>query len=215
MAIRVGIVDDHPVVRDGMTALLREYADLEVVGTAESVESGRQLLDGGTADVVLLDLRLGQTSGLELLAGRGNAVAGPAVVVLTAFDHAEYVAAAARLGAAGFVLKTAPIGQLVAAIRVAAAGGTLGGVAAGTCEPTLTAREQEIVRCLVDGRTNDEIGAMLSIATKTVEGHLSRLFARLGIVSRVELAARAINEGWLDVPTVPRRRPGRPSGGPA
>ncbi len=213
MTIRIGIVDDHPVVRDGMTALLREYADLEVVGTAESVESGRRLLDGGTADVVLLDLRLGHTSGLELLAGRGNAVAGPAVVVLTAFDHAEYVAAAARLGAAGFVLKTAPIGQLVAAIRVAAAGGTLGGVGAGTCEPTLTAREQEIVCCLVDGRTNDEIGAKLSIATKTVEGHLSRLFARLGVLSRVELAARAINEGWLDVPTVPRRRPGHASGG--
>ena len=141
------------------------------MGTADSVESGRRLLDGGTADVVLLDLRLGQSSGLELLAG--NAAAGPAVVVLTGFDHAEYVAAAARLGAAGLVLKTAPIGQLVAAIRVAAAGGTLGGAGAGTCEPTLTAREQEIVRCLVDGRTNNEIGAMLSIATKTVEGHLS------------------------------------------
>ncbi len=213
MGIRVGIVDDHPVVRDGMTALLREYADLEVVGTAESLESGRRLFEGGTADVVLLDLRLGQSSGLELLAG--NAAAGPAVVVLTAFDHAEYVAAARRLGAAGFVLKTAPIGQLVAAIRVAAAGGTLGGVGTGTCEPTLTAREQEIVRCLVDGRTNDEIGTKLSIATKTVEGHLSRLFTRVGVVSRAELAARAINEGWLDVPTVPSRRPGRSSGGPA
>ena len=209
MTIRVGIVDDHPVVRDGMTALLREYADLEVVAAAESIDSGRQLLVGGVADVVLLDLRLGQKSGLELLAGRGNGATGPAVVVLTAFDHAEYVSAACRLGAAGFVLKTAPITQLVDAIRRAAAGGTLSDAGTAAPEPTLTGREQEIIRCIVDGRTNDEVGAMLSISRKTVEGHLSRLFARLGVASRAELAARAVTEGWLDVPTMARRRPRR------
>jgi DNA-binding NarL/FixJ family response regulator len=193
-----------------MTALLREYADLEVVATADTVASGRWLLDGATADVVLLDLRLGQKSGLELLADRGDAATRPAIVVLTAFDHAEYVAAACRLGAAGFVLKTAPIAQLVEAIRRAAAGGTLGDASAATAEPTLTRREQEIVRLMVDGRSNDEIGAALSISRKTVEGHLSRLFARVGVASRAELAARAVVEGWLDVPTVPRRRPRRP-----
>ncbi len=204
MTIRVGIIDDHPVVRDGMTALLREYADLEVVATADSVESGRQLLDGDSlAQVVLLDLRLGQKSGLELLADRASPANGPAVVVLTAFDNAEYVAAACRLGASDFVLKTAPIAQLVEAIRLAAAGVKLS--QGGLSEPTLTAREQQIVRCIVDGRTNDEIGAKLSISTKTVEGHLSRLFARQGVVSRAELASRAIIEGWLDVPTMRRR----------
>jgi DNA-binding NarL/FixJ family response regulator len=214
MTIRVGIVDDHPVVRDGMTALLREYPDLEVVATADTVASGRQLLDGGQADVVLLDLRLGQKSGLALLADPGGAATRPAIVVLTAFDHAEYVAAACRLGAAGFVVKTAPIAQLVDAIRRAAAGATLGAtLAAGAdaaTEPTLTGREQQIVRCMVDGRSNDEIGAALSISRKTVEGHLSRLFARVGVASRAELAARAVVEGWLDVPTIPRRRPRRP-----
>ena len=203
MTIRVGIVDDHPVVRAGMTALLREYPDLEVVATADSVESGRQLLRGVMTDVVLLDLRLGQKSGLELLADRDNSANGPAVVVLTAFDHAEYAAAACRLGAAGFVLKTAPIAQLVEAIRLAAAGVKLS--LSGLSEPTLTTREQQIVRCIVDGWTNDEIGAKLSISTKTVEGHLSRLFARQGVVSRAELASRAVLEGWLDVPTMRRR----------
>jgi len=204
MTIRVGIVDDHPVVRDGMTALLREYADLEVVATADSVEGGRQLLENeGLAQVVLLDLRLGQKSGLELLADRGSSTNGPAVVVLTAFDNDEYVAAACRLGAAGFVLKTAPIAQLVEAIRLAAAGLKLS--RSGLSEPTLTAREQQIVRCIVDGLTNDEIGTKLSISTKTVEGHLSRLFARQGVVSRAELASRAVLEGWLDVPTMRRR----------
>jgi DNA-binding NarL/FixJ family response regulator len=203
MTIRVGIVDDHPVVRDGMAALLREYADLEVVATADSVEGGRQLLESESlAQVVLLDLRLGQKSGLELLADRASPANGPAVVVLTAFDNAEYVAAACRLGAAGFVLKTAPIAQLVEAIRLAAAGVKL---SRSLSEPTLTAREQQIVRCIVDGQTNDEIGAKLSISSKTVEGHLSRLFARQGVVSRAELASRAVLEGWLDVPTMRRR----------
>jgi len=205
MTIRVGIVDDHPVVRDGMTALLREYADLEVVATADSVEGGRQLLENeGLAQVVLLDLRLGQKSGLELLADRGSSTNGPAVVVLTAFDNAEYVAAACRLGAAGFVLKTAPIAQLVETIRLAAAGVKLS--LSGLSEPTLTTREQQIVRCIVDGWTNDEIGAKLSISTKTVEGHRSRRFARQGVGARADLAARAVLEGWLDVPTMRRRR---------
>ncbi len=210
MTIRVGIIDDHPLVRDGMTALLREYAGLEVVATAGSLDAGRELLDGDGVDVVLLDIRLGSQTGLELLKGGGGRGTRPAVLVLTAFGHSEYAAAAARLGAAGLVLKTAPIDELVAAIRVAALGGTIGEAGSNACEPTLTGREQEIVRCVVEGRTNDEIGVALSIATKTVEGHLRRLFERLGVASRAELAARAVTEGWLDVPTVPRRSPHRP-----
>jgi two-component system, NarL family, response regulator len=133
------------------------------------------------------------------------------VVVLTAYDHAEYVAAARRLGAAGFVLKTAPIDELVEASRLAATGRAPSDVRSPVIEPTLTGREQEIVRQVVLGRTNDEIGSLLSISTKTVEGHLGRLFARLGVASRAELAARAINESWLDVPTMRRRRRSRGS----
>jgi DNA-binding NarL/FixJ family response regulator len=164
-------------------------------------------------DIVLLDLRLGQKSGLELLADPGGAATRPAIVILTAFDQPEYVAAASRLGAAGFVVKTAPIAQLVDAIRRAAAGATFGaalGDAGAATEPTLTSREQEIVRCTVEGLSNDEIGGALSISRKTVEGHMSRLFARVGVASRAELAARAVVEGWLDVPTVQRRRLRRP-----
>jgi DNA-binding CsgD family transcriptional regulator len=80
-------------------------------------------------------------------------------------------------------------------------------------DPTLTTREQEIVRLVVEGRSNDEIGAALGIATKTVEGHLGRVFDRLGIESRAALSARAVAEGWLDVPTVVRRRGTGPTRG--
>ena len=127
--------------------------------------------------------------------------------MLTAFAQAEYAAAAYRLGAAALVLKTAPMPELVNAIRKAAAREASSrerNLAA--FDPTLTTREQEIVRLVVEGRSNDEIGVALAIATKTVEGHLRRVFERLGIESRAELSARAVAEGWLEVPTVARRR---------
>lgn len=204
--IRVAIVDDHPVVRDGMAALLREYPGIEIAGTAASLDLAEPLLDPTLVDVLLLDIRLGQETGFQLLERHRDAVRRPAVVVLTAFAQAEYAAAAYRLGAASLVPKTAPLPELVNAIRKAAAREASSrerNLAA--FDPTLTTREQEIVRYVVEGRTNDEIGVALSIATKSVEGHLRRVFERLGIESRAELGARAVLEGWLDVPTLARR----------
>ncbi len=204
--IRVAIVDDHPVVRDGMAALLREYPGIEIAGTAASLDLAEPLLDPALVDVLLLDIRLGQETGFQLLERHGDAGRRPAVVVLTAFAQVEYAAAAYRLGAAALVLKTAPMPELVAAIRKAAAREVSGGERnLAAVDPTLTTREQEIVRYVVEGRTNDEIGVALSIATKSVEGHLRRIFERLGIESRAELGTRAVLEGWLDVPTVARR----------
>ena len=198
VAIRVAIIDDHPVVREGTVALLGAQPGLVMVGAAASLEGAAPLLDPAAVDVLLLDIRLGADSGLTLLDG---AQPRPAVIVLTAYDYPQYAAAARRMGAAGFVVKTAPITELVAAIRVAAAGGAdfhcrLDLSAAAP----LTRREREVVRLVADGRSNDEIGVALGIATKTVEGHLRRLFERLGAASRTELATRAVREGWLEVP---------------
>jgi DNA-binding NarL/FixJ family response regulator len=196
--IRVAIVDDHPVVREGTAALLEAQPGLVVVGMAASIESAVPFLNPAAVDVLLLDIRLGTDSGLALLGGGGPR---PAIVVLTAYDYPQYAAAARRLGASGFVVKTAPVAELVAAIRAAAAGGEAFGC--GTELPAgarLTAREREVVRLVADGRSNDEIGATLGITTKTVEGHLRRLFERLAVQSRTELATRAVREGWLEVP---------------
>ena len=205
--VRVAIVDDHPVVRDGMVALLREYPGIEIAGTAASLGLAEPLLDPALVDVLLLDIRLGDETGFQLLEHHREAARRPAVVVLTAFAQAEYAAAAYRLGAAALVLKTTPMPELVAAIRAAALGEPVAAAPGRRAtDPTLTTREQEIARLVVDGRSNDEIGAALAIATKTVEGHLRRLFERLGIESRAELSARAVAEGWLEVPTVARRR---------
>jgi DNA-binding NarL/FixJ family response regulator len=124
------------------------------------------------------------------------------VIVLTSYDYPQYAEAALRLGASGFVLKTAPIAELLDAIRRAAAGGLAFAVRplAAASHVRLSERELDVVRLVVDGRSNDEIAVRLGIGAKTVESHLRRLFERLDIASRTELATRALREGWLEVP---------------
>jgi DNA-binding NarL/FixJ family response regulator len=208
--IRIGIVDDHPIVGEGTAAILRTRPDLEVVGVAPSIEAATAagLFDAARVDVLLLDIRLGTDSGLRALAPDGAESTGtggpagerPAVIVLTAYDYPQYADAALRLGAAGFVLKTAPLTELVDAIRRVAAGGLAFSVRPSPGAIRLSPREHEVVALVAQGRTNDEIGATLQIGAKTVETHLARLFERLDVASRTELAMRAVREGWLDVP---------------
>lgn len=197
--IRIGVIDDHPVVGEGTAALLRTQADFAVIGVAGSLDAARTigLTDPATVDVLLLDIRLGPDSGLSLLSDANL----PAVIVLTAYDYPQYADAALSLGAAGFVLKTAPLADLVGAIRRVAAGELAFTVRPRTTgRARLTAREHDVVRLVADGRSNHEIGVALGIGSKTVETHLSRIFERFGVSSRAELAARAVREGWLDVP---------------
>lgn len=205
--IRVAIVEDHPVVREGTAAILAGQLGITVAGTAGSLGEARALLARIEVDVVLLDIRLGGESGLGLLTSTDRPGTGsrrvnrPAIVVLTAYDYPQYADAALRMGAAGFVLKTAPLGELVAAIRLAADGGLAFQVRpSGQGAERPTARELDVVRLVVDGRSNDEIGAALGIGTRTVETHLRRLFERFAIASRTELATRALREGWLEIP---------------
>ena len=198
--IRLLIVDDHPVVRDGTAALLAAQAGIAVAGTAGSIDEAIALIAAVPADVILLDIRLGTDSGLRLLTETSDAA--PAIIVLTAYDYPQYAEAALRLGASGFVLKTAPLAELLDAIRRVATGGMAFSIRprTGAGLARLSERELDVVRLVVDGRSNDEIGARLGIGPKTVESHLRRLFERFDLASRTELATRALREGWLDVP---------------
>jgi DNA-binding NarL/FixJ family response regulator len=203
--IRIAIVDDHPVLREGTAALLAAQPGLEVAGVASSLDEAQALVSSTPVDVVLLDIRLGADSGLRWLTPKGQEASDhprPAVVVLTSYDYPQYAEAALRLGASGFVLKTAPIAELLDAIRRAAAGGLAFGVRPGRGADIarLSARELDVVRLVVDGRSNDEIASRLGIGAKTVESHLRRLFERFDLASRTELATRALREGWLEVP---------------
>jgi DNA-binding NarL/FixJ family response regulator len=197
--IRVVVVDDHPVFRDGTAAILEREPDLAVVGVAADLDAARALLaHDPPPDVVLLDVRLGDENGLAIVE---ELAARTAVVVLTAYDYPQYLHSAIRLGAAGFVGKSAPTEELLRAVRHAAAGGLAFDRRALGSEPiVLTSREIEIVRLLADGSSNDEIGLALGITTKSVESALGRIFTQTSTRSRTELAVRAVREGWLDVP---------------
>jgi DNA-binding NarL/FixJ family response regulator len=194
--IRVAVVDDHPLVREGTAALIDRQGDMEIAGVASSLDELRAILANEEIQVLLLDLRLGEESGFDLLRHE-SAGRMPAVVVVTSYDYPQYADAALRLGAAGFVVKTAPTAELLDAIRGAASGGLHFGVRPGK-GVSLSEREREVLRRVVEGASNDEIGARLGISSRTVESHLRRLFERHDVASRTELAARAIREGWLE-----------------
>jgi DNA-binding NarL/FixJ family response regulator len=196
--VRVAILDDHPVVRAGTAAIVEGAPDMTLAGMAATIDEARPLLDREVVDVLLLDLRLGQEFGLSVFEGSGTSL--PAIVVATSYDYPQYVEAALRLGAVGYVLKTAPVNELLQAIRRAATGKLSFDVMPGRTPGALSPREREVVAALVDGLSNDEIAGRLGISAKTVESHLHRIFERHGVASRTELAMRALRAGWLEVP---------------
>jgi DNA-binding NarL/FixJ family response regulator len=210
VTIRLAIIDDHPMVTDGLDAALGTIAGLEVVAHGGSVGQARELLVSDDIDVVLLDVRLEDGNGIQALAERGQRTR-PGVLVISSFKTSQYVAASARFGAAGFLLKTVPLESLVEAIRTVHAGGSVftqeqlqkGYVA-------LTQRERQVVRFAMDGLSNKEIGVQLNMSPKTVESRLTDIYDRYGITNgRIELSLRAANEGWLDIepPAVDPTRP--------
>lgn len=208
--IRVAVVDDHPIVLQGLETALATVDDIAIVARGGTLADAREICARADVDVLLLDIRLPDGNGLELL-GDVSRRGRPATLILSSFRSRQYVAASLRFGANGFLLKTTPLAEVIKAIRSVAAGGT-----AFTNEQiregqsgfvALTDREREIVRLVLEGRSNDEIAVVLKTSRKTVEYHLSRLYERFGIMTRVELALRADHEGWLDLTPVRPKEP--------
>ncbi|WP_226343988.1 response regulator [Agilicoccus flavus] len=207
--IRVALVDDDPLVRAGLTVILGAEPDLDVVGEAGDGADVQALVARCRPDVVLMDVRMPGVDGIEATRALAARPAAPAVVVITTFEHDSHVADALRAGARGFVLKRAPVDQLVTAVRVAATTdavlfpASIRDLVARADAPVpawvgrLTGREHDVLDLVARGRTNAEIGATLFVGAETVKTHVGSLLAKSGARDRTALAIAAHECGLL------------------
>jgi DNA-binding NarL/FixJ family response regulator len=206
MSLTVLLVDDHPIVRTGLRALLDERDDVRVVGEAASGEEAVALAAHLRPDVVLCDLRLGEgIDGVQTTVALRALEPAPAVVILTTFDRDAEILAAIEAGAAGYLLKDVPPTTIVAALRQAAAGQMVltpeltQRVAQGMrrARVRLTDREMDVLRLLDTGASNREIARTLFVTEATVKTHLVHIFAKLDADSRSRALAVARESGLL------------------
>ncbi|GAB2947287.1 response regulator transcription factor [Streptomyces pseudoechinosporeus] len=211
--IRVVVVDDQPLIRAGFAMVLAAQSDIEVVGEAENGADALALLARTEADVVIMDIRMPVMDGVEATRRLGQLPDRPRVLVLTTFDTDEDAFAALQAGASGFLLKNTPPEEVVAAIRVVAAGESV--VAprvtrqlldrfAGKLAPsarhderleTLTTREREVLGLVAEGLSNSEIASRLFIAEATVKTHFGKILTKLDLRDRVQAVIFAYDTG--------------------
>jgi NarL family two-component system response regulator LiaR len=212
--IRVLIVDDHAVVREGLRTFLDMLSDIEIAGEAADGAAGVEAAAKKHPDVVLMDLLMPGMDGVEATRRIREAHPDVKVIVLTSFAEEDKVFPALRAGASGYLLKDVKPAELAETIRAVARGesrlapdvtkkvlsglaaGGPGGKAAPSRAETLTAREEEVLRCLARGRSNKEIAADLFIAEKTVKTHISSILSKLDLADRTQAAVYAVKHGY-------------------
>jgi DNA-binding NarL/FixJ family response regulator len=202
--IRVAIVDDHPIVTDGIAANLSASADIEIVATGVNAGDAVAIATAHSPDVLVLDLELGGKSGLDAIAAVKAASPRTRIVIFSAYAGEERVATAFERGADSYVLKGTSSDELVAVLRAVAAGGTLippdvaAQLARAVRQPRrdrLTEREREILAPLAEGLSNRAIGERLGITERTVKFHVAEILARLGAANRAQAVAIAKARG--------------------
>jgi DNA-binding NarL/FixJ family response regulator len=209
--LRVLIVDDHPVFRDGIRGLLESIQDMTVAGEAENGPEAVRLATELRPDVVLMDIGLPEMNGIEATRALLTACPAARVLVLTMYDETDAVFSALRAGARGYLLKDARSDEIVRAIRAVADGEAIFGPAiaerlAGffrgggpprppNAFPELTSRETEVLDLVARGMTNQEMAAHFEVSLKTVQNHVSNVLAKLHVVDRTQAALRAREAG--------------------
>ncbi|WP_263656548.1 response regulator transcription factor [Nonomuraea aurantiaca] len=211
--IRLLVVDDHPVVRDGLSSMFARDPDFEVVGEAADGAEAVRLAETLRPDVVLMDLRMPGMDGVRAtreLVGRGN---GARVLVLTTYNTDSHVLPAIEAGATGYLLKDAPRDELLRAVRATARGEAVLAPSAAallmsrvrsSASGLLSQRELEVLHLVAAGGTNREAAAQLFITEATVKSHLLNIYGKLGVGDRAAAVTEAFNRGLL-VPRTPEQ----------
>jgi DNA-binding NarL/FixJ family response regulator len=213
--IRLLLVDDQEMVRVGFRMILQAEPDLTIVGEAADGLAAVELAERASADVVLMDVRMPRMDGIEACSIIRNRHPDTRIMMLTTFDLHDYVHAALRAGASGFMLKDAPAEQLVDAIRIIANGDALlapsvtkalideiakrpaGNPASYPGIETLTDRELDVIRLMAKGRSNAEIAAELYLGEATIKTHVGRILSKLGARDRVQAVVIAYESGLV------------------
>ena len=204
--IRLLIVDDHPVVRDGLRGLFADDPDFQVVGEAANGAEAVARVERVGADVVLMDLRMPEMSGVEAITRLRRTAPGVRVLVLTTYDTDSDVLPAIEAGATGYLLKDAPREELIRAVRAAFAGEAvlspavarrLMGQVGKPPPAALSQRELEVLALIADGATNREAAARLFVSEATVKTHLLHAYVKLGVRDRAAAVAEAYRRRLL------------------
>lgn len=206
---KVLLVDDHPVVRSGIRSLLEKVSDIEVVGEASNGTEALRMAKELEPDVMLLDMEMPDLNGNQVALQLQKEKSPVRILALSAHDDKQYIKELLANGAAGYLVKEEVPETIIEAVR-GVSRGEQGWVSRRVAamlstwmrEETqqrteLTPREVEVLRAVVAGKTNQEIGLSLGISEKTVEKHLEGIFSKLGVASRVEAAVLAVREGWI------------------
>ncbi len=211
MSVRILVVEDHQLVREGICALLEKTSDFEIAGEADSGEKAIEMAQAINPDIILMDVTLPKVNGIEATRQILQRNSHPKIIALSIYSDKRFVKGMLYAGAAGYVLKEGTFKELTQAIRVVLQGGTYLSLAitgvvvqdyraflnneGSASISKLTTRENEVLKHLVEGKNAKEIAASLKLSTKTIESHRRQIMDKLGLQSIVDLTKYAIREG--------------------
>ncbi|NJO43023.1 MAG: response regulator transcription factor [Cyanobacteria bacterium CRU_2_1] len=203
--IHVLVVDDHPIVNQGLVALLEYESDITVVGQAYNGREAIELFRQHQPDVTLMDLRMPEMGGVEAITTICAEFSNPQIIVLTTYNGDEDIYRGLRAGAKGYLLKDANPDELLAAIHMVHKGKQYISLEVGIklaqrmSSPELSERELEVIRLIVKGKTNPEISAVLSITEGTVRFHINNILGKLNVNDRTQAVITALNRGIVSL----------------